>query len=150
MILTNTQWNTLATAIANMELFNPEAGSENKIALFINNVNIGPGTLLDDLELATFTGSTPKACGAGAAEVATNPITGELQIRPKEPAGGFQFVATNGDNLPQTVYGFALLTNDLGDYIAGQNFTTPIPITASNQVVDVPQPTLVLAIPPLT
>jgi len=137
------------TAMVASADFTPGAGDESTIALFINNITPNRNSVVEDLDLATFAGSTPKACAAGAAGKAINPVTGQWEIRPKEPAGGFEFITTDTANLPQTVYGAVLLNGD-GELQAWELFDMPIVLNAANQRVDVAQPKLVLPLDPFS
>jgi hypothetical protein len=130
--------------------FNPATGSEQLIVLFKNNPTITVDTVLADLVLADFGGYAAIECGAGAPGVYMDPATGQWEIRPVEPAGGFEWVVDADDNLPQSIYGFALLNNAGTTLVAAEKFDAPKVLTAQNQVVDVPQPKLKLAFVPLT
>lgn len=132
---------TAVSAIAEAEMaFNPAAGSELTIAPVKNNVTFGDNTLFADIELADFTGADPIECGAGTPDSLINPINGRRQLRLVEPAGGFQWQTDDDANLPQTIYGYALL-NNAGDSLKGYlELETPIELTARKQVIDCAQP----------
>lgn len=146
MIPTKTVELAGASAIAAAAaMFNPAAGSEQLIVLFKNNELITRNTILADLTLAAFEGYGAIECAAGAPQVAINPVTGAFEVRLREPAGGFEWIA-GGEDLPETIYGFAVLNNAGTLLIAAQNFDTPIVLNAANQVIDVPQPKVSLQI----
>jgi len=130
-----------ATAIAAAVPFNPAAGDEWTVQLFKNNYTPNAQSIIDDFEAANFDGYAGVNCAAGAPGKYLNPVTGAWEIRPKEPAGGFEFKTTGVTNLPQTIYG-AFMTGPADEVYAAVRFETPIVLTAANQVIDVPQPIL--------
>lgn len=128
--------------VITLALFTPDAGDEPKIMLFKNNLTPNRTTVFADLVEADFTGYARKACGAGAASGLKNPVTGCWEIRPKEPLGGFEFNTTGTGELPQTIYGYALVASDEDVIFAIGTFETPILLNEVLQVIDVPQPIL--------
>lgn len=114
------------------------ATDANVIALIINSFNPGEDLSLDDITFADFDGSTPIACGTGTQPEALDPNTSNAVISIKPPAGGFRFETTGVTNLPQTVFGFALLNDDSTVLLASEVLTNPITLTAINQLVQLP------------
>lgn len=113
------------------------AVSANKIALFKNNAVIADGTVVGDLDLADFDGSAAIAGATGAQQTGLDPDTNDQLITIKDPAGGYRFITTGLTNLPQTIYGFALLSNDLATYLAGELLETPVTLTAIGQEINI-------------
>lgn len=105
----------------------------NKIALikspFVPAEPLVPG----DLVFADFDGSSPLVLGTGTQYEGIDPITGEQVITLKEPAGGLRFETTGTTHLPQTIYGYALLSSDLATLHATALLPAPVTLTAANQ-----------------
>jgi len=115
------------------------ATDANVIALIIANFVPSKSLLPADLELATFTGSTPKAIGTGAQTVFTDPLTGNRVIQMKEPVGGLTFVCTADPTLPETVFGFGLFNDDLSVLLGTELLPNPVPISLSGDGVVIPK-----------
>jgi len=113
-------------------------GVAKMVALFQNDLEPTPETLLADLTLANFDGYAALAMEESIANSGTNPLTGNHIVTVKEPVGGIQFETSGVTNLPQTIYGCALL-NDTETAIVGiQRFETPIVLTEANQIINIP------------
>jgi len=93
---------------------------------------------IDDLTFATFDGSTPIACGTGTQPEALDRNSNNAVISIKPPAGGFRFETTGTTDLPQTVFGFALLNDDSTVLLAAESLLEPITLSAINQLVQLP------------
>lgn len=151
MLVVNAYVKKIAQGIAALvDPFHPAPGSENYVILFKNNVVIGPDTVMADLTEPTFDDYTAIACAAGAAAAAVDPISNAWEIRPPEPNGGFSWIVGGDTDLPQTIYGWALVNHAKTALIAAENFAAPLQLTAQDQVVDVPQPIGRLAYSPVT
>lgn len=92
-------------------------------------------TVVGELDLADFDGSTPLACGTGTQPEGLDPLTADALITLKSPVGGWRWETTGVTNLPQTIYGFALLNDDGTVLLACERLTTPIVLNAVNQVL---------------
>lgn len=112
------------------------AANANKMALVKNDVAENENIVFANLELADFDGSTPINGVVGAQETATDPASGESVITLKEPAGGWRWETTGVTNLPQTIYGVALVDNAVGVLLAYARLATPITLTATGQLID--------------
>lgn len=112
------------------------ATDANKIALVQNDFTPNQDLVAANLDLADFDGSTPIAGATGAQQTGLDPVTGQQIITIKDPAGGYRWITTGVTNLPQTIYGFALLSNDLSTLIAMEKLTEPVTLTASGQVIN--------------
>lgn len=95
-----------------------------------------------DLTLADFDGSTPLATAAGAPPEGLDPATTDSIIDLKAPAGGFRWETTGVTNLPQTIYGYALVNDAVDTVLCAALFPNPIELTAVNQRVEDLQATL--------
>jgi len=115
------------------------AANAKKIALV--KVDFPPAETLvfADLDLADFDGSTPLDLGLGTQAEGLNPGTTDAVIDLKLPAGGLRWETTGLTNLPQTIYGWALLDNAGTLLMASGIFEDPITLTAVNERVDVTQ-----------
>jgi len=95
-------------------------------------------TALADLTLADFDGSTEIECGIGTQPEGLDPNNSDAIISILPPAGGFRFETTGVTNLPQTIYGFALLNNALTVLYGCEQLDTPVVLTGVNQVIELP------------
>jgi len=112
------------------------AADANVIALVINEFSPSEAMVLAGLDLATFDGSTPIEGVTGTQPTGIDGNTGDVLIYISPPAGGYRWETTGTTNLPQTVYGYALLSNDLGTLLAAARLETPVELTAVNQPVE--------------
>jgi len=104
--------------------------AQNLIRLIIAPFALEQGLVPADLTFADFDGSTAKnIIGDVDMQVGIDPITGEQIITIPEPVGGWRWEVTGVTNLPQTVYGYALLTLASADVIAVAQLPVPIPLT---------------------
>lgn len=121
----------------------------NKVALIMEAFTPGENLVVADLTLATFATSTPLLAGTGTQQEGIDPQTGAQIITIKPPAGGWYWETTAGTNLPQTIYGYALLTNDLSTLLAVAALPTPINLTETNQEINLPPLTLTFVQQPM-
>jgi len=122
----------------------------NEMALIAAPFTPDENLVIGDLTLATFTGSTPISCVAGTQESGIDPITGQQVVTIKPPAGGFRWACTAGTGLPQTIYGFALLSHSGAALVAMQAFDTPITITDVGDQIDIGKATITIVLSPLS
>jgi hypothetical protein len=111
------------------------AADANVIALVIAPFTPTEALVFADLTLADFDGSTPLAVGLGTQAEGLDPLSGDAIISLKDPVGGWRWETTGVTNLPQTVWGYALLNDGLDTVFAAERLITPIPLTAVNQVI---------------
>jgi hypothetical protein len=119
-----------------------QAANANKMALVMNDLAPSEGTVLSDLTLATFDGNTPIDVGLNTQPEALDPVTSDAIIDFKPPVTGFRWETTGVTNLPQTIYGYALVDNGITTLLACERFDTPITLTATNQRIDIGAPNL--------
>lgn len=92
--------------------------------------------VVGDLEFADFDGSTALEMPVGAAQVGIDPVSGEQRITITEPEGGWRFITTGVTNLPQTIYGAALLTAASAALIGVMELPEPIGLTQSGEEIN--------------
>lgn len=107
----------------------------NKIALIAANFDPGEDLVVGDLTLATFDGSTPLVLGSGVQPVGIDPATEDQRITMKDPAGGLRWEVTGTTDLPQNIFGFAMLDTTLADLLAVEAFDLPITLTEVGQEI---------------
>jgi hypothetical protein len=108
----------------------------NKIALVKAAFAVSEDLNAAALTLADFDGSTELSAGLGTQQVGNDPATGEQIITIKEPVGGWRFETTGVTNLPQTIYGFALLDSTLATLIGAALLPAPIALTEIGQEIN--------------
>lgn len=108
----------------------------NKIALIKAPFTPGPGLVFASLTLADFDGSTPLVVTSGVQPEGTDPITGDFIIDLKPPVTGFRWEVTGTTNLPQTIYGFALVNDAVDEVLASALLPAPIALGAVNNRVE--------------
>lgn len=113
------------------------AADANKMCLVMAPFDPNEGLVFADLTLATFDGSTPLDVGLGTQPTAFDPTTNDSVISLKPPATGFRWETTGLTNLPQTIFGYALVDNALAVLLAADVFAEPVVLTAINQLVQV-------------
>lgn len=113
-----------------------------KLALIQAPFAPGPTLAVADVDLADFDGSSPKLCDAGALPESLDPQNGDVLLDVRPDAGGFLFEVTGTSNLPQTIYGWAILNNDLSVLYGSEMLAAPITLTAVNQSLEIGRVTL--------
>lgn len=112
---------------------------EMKVHLVIDSFSPALDLTLDNLTLATFTGSAALLAGPDEQQVLYDPLTGKWVIQILEPAGGWTWIATAVTDPVQTVYGYAL-TDNAGTVLIGTGLLqTPVPIANIGDSVSIPQ-----------
>jgi len=114
------------------------AKSDLEIALVREPFSPGLALVYGDLTLANFTGSSQKTWDPGL--WAFDPATGLITFYPTTPAGGYQWETADTVNLPQTIYGYALLDQDSTTLYFSELLATPLELTAANQLISIPLP----------
>lgn len=135
----------LASLGAETTYFNPGAGSEPYILLFKNNITPAESLTFANLVEADFDGYAAIKLGAGAQLVSLNPVDLTAVMDLRIPAGGFRWVTTGVTNLPQTVYGYALVNHAKTILLASANLDAPITLDVAGLRIDLGAPTLNLA-----
>jgi len=114
------------------------------IAPFAESENLVVG----DLTFADFDGSTGLDVALDDQQVGVDPVTGLQRVTLIEPLGGWRWETTGVTNLPQNVYGAALLSNASAALLAVMTLITPVTLDAVGQEINlgtlsftfVPQP----------
>lgn len=112
------------------------AANANKIALikaaFVPEENMVPA----NVTLADFDGSDPLLAAVGAQQVGIDPATGAQIITIKEPAGGWRWETTGLTNLPQTIYGYGLFSNDMATLLGLALLPAPVQLSEVGQEIN--------------
>ena len=140
----------LGTSLAANATYLAPAADPNAIGLIMEPFTPEENMVATDITLADFDGSTPIPGSTGAQLVAVDPSTSQQLITIKEPLGGWRWTTTGTNNLPQTIYGFALLSEDLATLLALAVLDTPVALTAVGQQIDIGRATLTFVLQPLS
>lgn len=97
-----------------------------------------PATIPGDLVAPTFDGYAAIACAVGAQLTGQDPFTLSYFTEMKIPTGGWRWAVTGTTNLPQTIYGVALVNHGSTVVYGSAVFPTPIVLNAVGQVIEVP------------
>ncbi len=128
---------TLATLTA-ADTTNLANASAMKLALITSPFTPSIDRVIGDLTMASASPLAPIAGVAGAQETGIDPVTGELLIEIKTPAGGFRWATGTGFTVPVSIYGVAL-TNAAGSLLLGMEaLETPVVLTGDNQTWTAP------------
>jgi len=103
------------------------------VALVMAQFNPSEYLTAGDLTLATFDGSAPIPCQTGPQNEALDPATNDAIIDMVPPVGGWRWETTGTANLPQTIYGFALLKGDLSTVYGAALLPAPVTLSGVNQ-----------------
>jgi hypothetical protein len=107
------------------------------MALVMTQFVPAESTVITDFTLATFDGSTPLDVTVGTQPEGLDPATNDAIIDLSAPIGGFRWETTGVTNLPQTIYGFALIDHANALLLACELLPSPVTLTAVNQRIDV-------------
>jgi len=121
-----------------------------KIALIMAEFTPTEDLAFADITLADFTGSTPLAFGTGTQQAGNDPDTGDQRVTMKDPAGGLRWETTALTNLPQTIYGFALLDNAGTVLLATELLPVPLALTEVGQEVTIGSARMTIVLEPLS
>lgn len=113
-----------------------QAATALKIALIMADFAEAESLTAGGVTLATFDGATPLDVGLNAQPEGFDPASDDSLIDLKPPAGGFRFETTGVTNLPQSIYGFALMSNDLATLYAAHRFAAPVVLEVINQRIE--------------
>jgi len=141
MLLTQTFADSTAAGIA---AIGPSFGSTDlEIGLAKAAFTPGLPLLIGDIDVADFDGYAGK--GWDPTLWAVDPASGLYVFYPTTPAGGFSWETTGVTNLPQTIHGYYLVDTDSGTLAAAALLDTPVVLTAANQIITIPLPTVTLS-----
>jgi len=108
-----------------------EAGTDLVAGLFTNEPDLGPGTLIRDLDAPTYTGYALVPLTVGTRRGNAN---GDIII----PLGTATFQPTNNTNLPQTVKGVYLALDGTPDVLwLAEMLDTPYQFLTSASALDI-------------
>jgi hypothetical protein len=108
----------------------------NKMILFSNNVTPIETLLMAALTEANFDGYASIDGTIVAQETGIDPATGDQVITLTPPLGGWHWKTTGVTNLPETIYGFALVDHAKAVLLAIETFEEPVSLTAIGQQID--------------
>jgi len=127
---------SLGTSFASDPAYLAPAQNPNKIVLVKNNPPVSENMTLENIVPADFTGSAPIDGLPGAQQVGVDPNTMDQVVTIKDPLGGFRWITGDNVNLPQTIYGYALLTANGTSLLAYMPFTAPMDLLDQGQEIN--------------
>ena len=126
---------SLGTLFADDVTFLAAAGG-NKVVLLKADFTPDENLTFADITVADFDGYAAKTPTAGAQQVGTDPLTQEQLVTLVEPVGGWRWATTGLTNLPQTIYGYALLDTTGAILYAIEHLATPLNLQAIGNEVN--------------
>lgn len=136
MIPTNAVLNQLQNLL-NTDTTQLAAAAVKHVHLYKTNFTPSPTLAYDATKEADFGGYAALNAPIGNQLAFNDPVTQELIVQLKDPAGGWHWQASSGLNLPQTIYGFVLTDSTDTDTYGSQKFDTPVTLTNSGDGVDI-------------
>jgi hypothetical protein len=140
---------SLGTALATAAPLK-QATNANVIRLIAAPFTPSEDLVVGDLTFATFTGSTGLDAELGDQDSGVDPLSGEQRVTIVEPVGGWRWETADAVNLPETIYGFALLTNASAALLAVQAFPSPIALTEAGQEINIGKADLTIVLSPMS
>jgi len=143
--------NKLATLLAADATTLAPASLANKVQLITAPFAASENLAIANLTLASGNGLGAISCATGTQNTGADPIT-SAQIITLIPASGstFRWLSSGTISPAITLYGIALTDNGSATLLGVQAFSTPIPITAAGQVVDVDPVTIKFVLQPMS
>jgi len=123
---------TLGTSLGAHTTVFPVAGTE--VMLFTNNITPTENTVIGDLTEATFDGYARLDAEAPPMASGIDPLTGDQRVTVNEPAGGWRWETSGVTDLPQTIYGFAVVSGGVSRGI--ELLAEPIVLEEADQEVN--------------
>jgi len=105
-----------------------------------------PQLELGDITEADFGGYARIALSGGVLNVSTDPLTGDNILTIVPPAGGWYWETTSTANLPQTIYGWFILSDDTVTLFGTDVLADTTTLTASGESVGLGQLALRLVV----
>ncbi len=137
MILTDVVLASITAALASDSGLGSLAGSARLIRLFMNNIIPTRQTVVGDLTTPTFTGYADKAMGIALGREGTDPLSGKNEVIAVPALGGLVWAPSDAVNLPQTIYGWAMVDSTGAFLIGAERFPNPIILSGAGQLVSV-------------
>ncbi len=135
--LTALMMNNIMGAIAAVDQLGSDTGEAKKVILFKNDFDPGVATLLGDLTLADFDGYAAKNLAEGVGLVGVDPLSLNREVVVKQAAGGLIWTLSGVTNLPQTIFGFAIVNKDADTLYAAERFENPLELIDGSEIVTV-------------
>lgn len=107
----------------------------NKLVLIKEAFTPSENLVLGSLTLADFTGSTPIAGVAGNQQTGIDPATGDQIVTIRPPVGGYRWITADAVNLPQTIFGYALVNNAASVLLAVETLPTPLTLQGAGEEI---------------
>lgn len=108
----------------------------NIVRLISADFALSEGLVVGDLTFANFDGSTALDVALDDQQVGTDPLTNQQKVTLVEPLGGWRWEVTGTTNLPQNIFGVALLTAASASLLAVEKLPTPITLTEIGQEIN--------------
>lgn len=145
---------TTRLAIGNLMALNPPlmpgVGFELTVKLIMADFVLDEAVIPADLTFATFTGSTGLEADGTSVQVGIDPATGEQLLTMVEPAGGWRWETTDAVNLPQTIFGFALLSFLDASIVGLAKLDVPITLLGAGEEINIGIVRFRVSLAPLT
>lgn len=110
-----------------------------KVILFKNEVTVNMNTILGDLTEADFDGYAARDIAANAWPQSVDPATGDSMLDARPDSTPFLWETTGVTDLPQTIYGWAVVDSTGATLYCAQNLIPPVVLSAVNQSVTIPR-----------
>lgn len=140
----------LATLLAADSATLAPAANANKMMLFTNSVTETENLSATDLVEANFDGYAAIDGTVGTQETGIDPATGDQIITMTPPLAGWRWKTTGVTNMPQNVFGFALVDHTKATLLAVEMFTTPITLNDVGQQIDLGAATMRIVQEPMS
>lgn len=114
------------------------AANANKVALIKEAFVPEEGMVAANVTVADFDGSTALVGVVGTQFCGIDPVTNDQIVTIKPPAGGYRWETTGDTNLPQTIFGYGLFSNDMATLIGLALLDNPITLTDAGQEITLP------------
>lgn len=124
------------------------AAGATKIILLKAPFTPSESMVLADVVEATFPGYAAISCVAGGPLVTQDPLTGDMIMTFRVPAGGWRWVTDGLVDPPQTIYGFAVVNSDDNFLMGAQVLPVPITLTGTPIAQEIDIGSVVTRIPP--
>lgn len=109
-----------------------------KVGVIVADFTPSIDRVMADLTISAAASLAPIAVVFGVQNESIDPVTGELIVELRAPAGGFRWETTGGFVGPVTVYGFAVGNNAMTNLYATEKLAAPVTLLVDNQSVNAP------------
>lgn len=123
---------------ADSTTLNKSSGSANLMILFQNPATPGPQMVMADFTEADFDGYAARDVLYDGLPESIDPVTGDILISVPPETTAYLWETTGLTNLPQTIYGYAIVNSTKTTVYAAERFDEPIELNAVNQSISIP------------